>query len=139
MERCHFKMHRMISVHKTYNLTFRRQQLFFLHYIKTCSEFEEGKDYKKAWRKVILCVCVACLSHLIASCEGVIHMMMIYSGPSVQWRGLNYYDNYDQNIQNVQPLLSLGPSLTTIKIFGNQNWRHKRVRETREWEVHLLL
>ena len=33
--------------------------------------------------------------------------------------------------------LTLGPSLTTIKIFGNQNWR--RESETREWEVHLLL
>ena len=63
----------------------------------------EEKRKKASWQEtffneIISYVCVPCLSHLIASCEGVIHMMMIYSGPSVQWRGLNYYDNYHQNI-----------------------------------------
>ena len=66
--------------------------------IKLALSLSKGKDKESQKKSHILCVCVACLSHLIASCEGVIHMMMIYSGPSVQWRGLNYYDNYHQNI-----------------------------------------
>ena len=70
---------------------------------KAALSSDEGKRRMAQWQEtffnaIISYVCVPCLSHLIASCEGVIHMMMIYSGPSVQWRGLNYYDNYHQNI-----------------------------------------
>lgn len=42
MERCHFKMRSMIFVHTTYNL--HSDACSYSSYIKTCSEFEEGKD-----------------------------------------------------------------------------------------------